>query len=130
MNIDDFELLMLDVEENIHAAIEKWINDPKTETFLDGKETIKVNDINVIYDNSRRYGLFVNGYDLDLPVNCFGAYRDYLGGGVYGGIHANGREKENTLTLARTFVEELIKIENYLGKNHDPMNLESSEIYI
>jgi hypothetical protein len=69
-------------------------------------------DTNRIYfDDSRAWSLYVCGDDLDLPVYKFGAYRNYLGGGMRSGICHNGRKQENTLELAELFVEALEQIE-------------------
>ena len=69
-------------------------------------------DANRIYfDDSRSWSLYICGYDLELDVNKFGAYRNYLGGGMRSGICHNGRKQDNTIGLAELFVEALKQIE-------------------
>ena len=77
-------------------------------------------DANRIYfDDSRGWSLYIRGYDLDLPVNKFGAYREYLGGGVRGSICHNGREQENTLELGELFAKALEQIESAYNAGYE-----------
>lgn len=76
-----------------------------------GKE-ITADDIH--YDDSRAYSLYVLGDKLGLPVYKFGAYRNYLGGGMQGPTCHNGREKEGTVELGEFFAEKLDEISNIL----------------
>lgn len=71
---------------------------------------ITPNDI--IFDDSRSWSLYIHGYRLGLDVNKFGAYRNYLGGGIRSGIKSNGRECDGTVELARQFENGLRQIEN------------------
>ena len=83
------------------------------EDLVNGAEELgfELNSNRIYFDDSRSWSLYICGYDLDLPVNKFGAYRNYLGGGVRGGICSNGRAEDNTLELAELFVKALESIE-------------------
>ena len=75
---------------------------------------------NLIYfDDSRSWSLYINGSDLDLDVNKFGAYRNYLGGGMRGGIGSNGRAEDKTLELAELFEKALEQIENLYNSGYE-----------
>lgn len=77
----------------------------------------EIDEDDIYFDDSRAWSLYVFGSKLDLPVYKFGAYRDYLGGGVRGGIESNGREKDGTLELAEKFEEKLKQIEELINKD-------------
>ena len=71
------------------------------------------------FDDSRSWSLYVHGFALNLPVNKFGAYRNYLGGGVRSGICSNGRAEDNTLELAELFEKALKEIENLYNGGYE-----------
>ena len=73
----------------------------------------------IYFDDSRSWSLYICGYDLDLDVNKFGAYRNYLGGGVRSGICSNGRAEDNTLELAELFEKALKQIENLYNSGYE-----------
>ena len=73
----------------------------------------------IYFDDSRSWSLYIYGSDLDLPVNKFGAYRNYLGGGVRGSICSNGRAEDNTLELAELFEKALKEIENLYNSGYE-----------
>lgn len=73
----------------------------------------------ICFDNSRAWSLYIYGDDLGLPVNKFGAYRNYLGGGVRSGICHNGREFENTVGLGELFVKALEQIESLYNSGYE-----------
>lgn len=75
----------------------------------------------IYFDDSRGWSLYVYGGDLDLAVGKFGAYRNYLGGGVRGSICSNGRAKDNTLELAELFEDALEKIEKVYNQGYEDM---------
>lgn len=77
-----------------------------------GKD-ITCNDIH--YDDSRAYGLYVPGETLGLNCNKFGAYRNYLGGGMRGPIENNGRAQDGTEELGEFFAKVLSEIEEMIA---------------
>lgn len=79
----------------------------------------ELNADRIYFDDSRSWSLYVNGYDLDLDVGKFGAYRNYLGGGMRSGICSNGRKQDNTLELAELFEKALEKIENLINSGYE-----------
>lgn len=75
----------------------------------------------VIYDDSRSYGLYVDAYCVGLDHACrkFGAWRDYLGGFLRDAIDNSGRyipnkeEKcEELRILGQVFEDALREIES------------------
>ena len=79
----------------------------------------ELNANRIYFDDSRSWSLYICGYDLDLDVNKFGAYRNYLGGGVRSGICSNGRVEDNTLELAELFEKALEQIENLYNSGYE-----------
>lgn len=73
----------------------------------------------IYFDDSRSWSLYVSGSDLGLDVGRFGAYRNYLGGGVRSGICSNGRKQDNTLELAELFEKGLEEIENFINSGYE-----------
>lgn len=78
-----------------------------------------IKDSDIHYDESRAYALYVFGDKLDLPVYKFGAYRNYLGGGMRGPIEHNGREQEGTVELGEFFAKQLERIEDLIAVEYD-----------
>ncbi len=74
-------------------------------------EPDKLTRDDIVFDRSRSWSLYIEGYKLDLPVTKFGAFRNYEGGGVHGRIQHNGREKENTVELGEEFMRVLKDME-------------------
>lgn len=101
----DFEIgFDIIIEDLVHSAEELGFS-------------INVDD--VCFDDSRSWSLYVCGDALDLPVEKFGAYRNYLGGGIRGGICSNGRENDGTMELAELFKKALEKIENLYNTGYE-----------
>lgn len=75
---------------------------------------IKADDVE--FDDSRAWSLFVPGSKLGLSCRKFGAYRNYEGGGVRGGIQHNGREEDGTLELGKLFADKLSYVEELIDK--------------
>ena len=71
------------------------------------------------FDDSRAWGLYIDGNKLNLPVRRFGAYRNYEGGGVRGPIHNNGRIEESTIELGEMFEEALLQIESEINEGYE-----------
>lgn len=76
-------------------------------------------DDDVDFDDTRSWSIYVSGKKLGLPVYKFGAYRNYLGGGVRGPIQHNGREKEGTVELGEFFAKKLAEAEELINKGHE-----------
>ena len=79
----------------------------------------ELNANRIYFDDSRSWSLYICGYDLDLNVNKFGAYRNYLGGGMRSGICSNGRAEDNTIELAELFEKALERIENLYNSGYE-----------
>lgn len=74
-----------------------------------------VDEDDIIFDDSRAWSLYIPGHKLGLPVGKFGAYRNYMGGGVRGSLQNNGREKDGTVELGKLFQDKLAEIENLIN---------------
>lgn len=79
----------------------------------------EISSEDIVFDDSRSWSIYIYGDVLGLPVGKFGAYRNYLGGGIRSGICTNGRKEENTLELAELFKEALEKIENIYNEGYE-----------
>ena len=101
-----------DFEYEFENIIEDLVNDAEELGF-------ELNANRIYFDDSRSWSLYICGYDLDLNVNKFGAYRNYLGGDMRGGICSNGRAEDNTLELAELFVKALESIENLYNAGYE-----------
>lgn len=68
----------------------------------------------VIFDNSRAYALYIKGYTIGQNVSKFGAYRNYLGGGLRGSIENSSLyvEDKKLKELAQLFENALKDIES------------------
>ena len=97
--------------DDIYEEVAKKCN----EVFPDAN--VSADDI--VFDDSRGWSLYISGSKLNLPVNKFGAYRNYLGGGVRGSIDNNGREQEGTVELGDFFEEKLKEIESIINSGHE-----------
>ena len=82
-----------------------------------GEERFRDDDVD--FDDTRSWSIYVSGKKLGLPVYKFGAYRNYLGGGVRGQIQHNGREKEGTVELGEFFAKKLAEAEDLINKGHE-----------
>ena len=102
----------IDFEFDYENIIEDLVNKANELGF-------ELNPNRIYFDDSRSWSLYICGYDLDLDVNKFGAYRNYLGGGVRSGICSNGRAENNTLELAELFEEALKQIENLYNNGYE-----------
>ena len=105
-NYQDFNKVWDDIKEQIVEKV--------NEKFPDA-----IDKEDVEFDDSKAWSLFVRGSKLGLPVNKFGAYRNYEGGGVRGKIQNNGREKDGTVELGKLFEDKLKEIENALNKGSE-----------
>ncbi len=74
---------------------------------------------NILFDDSRAWSLYTYGSNIDQPVYKFGAYRNYLGGGVRGGICHNGDDAHDTYELGELFAEYLSKIEDWYNSGYE-----------
>lgn len=85
---------------------------------LTGKD---IEDRDIHFDDSRAWSLYVPGSKLGLPVNKFGAYRNYMGGGVRGSIAHNGREQDGKefAELGDFFAKTLKRIEDLINAGFD-----------
>ena len=102
----------VDFEFEFENIIEDLVNDASELGF-------ELNPNRIYFDDSRSWSLYICGYDLDLDVNKFGAYRNYLGGGMRSGICSNGRAVDNTLELAELFERALESIENLYNSGYE-----------
>jgi hypothetical protein len=68
----------------------------------------------VIFDDSRAYSLYVYGSTINEPVYKFGAWRNYLGGGLRDSIQNSSMyvEDEKLKKLAMLFADALKQIED------------------
>ena len=102
----------LEFEIGYENIIEDLVNEAEELGF-------ELNANRIYFDDSRSWSLYICGYDLDLDVNKFGAYRNYLGGCVRGGICSNGRAEDNTIELAELFEKALERIENLYNSGYE-----------
>lgn len=80
---------------------------------------IELSDRDIHFDDSRAWSFYVYGNLLDLPVFKFGAYRNYMGGGVRGSIEHNGRKQDGTYELGEFFAEQLKRIEDLINAGYE-----------
>lgn len=73
----------------------------------------------IYFDDSRSWSLYVYGSVLNLPVNKFGAYRNYHGGGCRDVMEHNGRSQENTYELGELFKNALLQIEALINEGYE-----------
>ena len=80
-----------------------------------------ISDRDIHFDDSRAWSFYVLGSKLDLPVSKFGAYRNYMGGGVRGSIAHNGREQDGKeyAQLGEFFAQQLKRIEDLINAGFD-----------
>ena len=102
----------LEFEIGYESIIEDLVNKAEELGF-------ELNANRIYFDDSRSWNLYICGYDLDLNVNKFGAYRNYLGGGMRSGICSNGRAEDNTIELAELFEKALERIENLYNSGYE-----------
>lgn len=101
---DELEMTVEDVCDELEAEVKKQFPD------FDG---------HVYFDDSRAWSLYIDGAKIGLPVRKFGAYRNYLGGGVRGGIEHNGRTQDGTVELGNKFADGLRRIEDAYNSGFD-----------
>ena len=111
-----------DSAEVLFRDLAKDLADKVNEKFPEAN--ITADDIE--FDDSRAWSLFIRGSKLGLPVSKFGAYRNYLGGGVRGSLEHNGREKEGTIELGQAFADALAQLEDEINYEEDE---EGNEIH-
>lgn len=104
------------MEERYDQIIAELVNKAKQLGF-------NIDSRSVHFDDSRSWSLYIYGFTLNLPVNKFGAYRDYNGGGIRGPIMHNGRMQDNTLELGGLFEKALLKIEELYNEGYEDMAL-------
>ena len=102
----------LEFEIGYENIIEDLVNEAEELGF-------ELNANRIYFDDSRSWSLYICGYDLDLDVNKFGAYRNQLGGGMRSGICSNGRAEDNTIELAELFEKALERIENLYNSGYE-----------
>ena len=102
----------LEFEIGYENIIEDLVNEAEELGF-------ELNANRIYFDDSRSWSLYICGYDLDLDVNKFGAYRNYLGSGMRSGICSNGRAEDNTIELAELFEKALERIENLYNSGYE-----------
>ena len=102
------------MEERYDQIIAELVNKAKQLGF-------NIDSRSVHFDDSRSWSLYIYGFTLNLPVNKFGAYRDYNGGGIRGPIMHNGRMQDNTLELGGLFEKALLKIEELYNEGYEDM---------
>lgn len=73
----------------------------------------------VFFDDSRAWSLYINGRDVGLKCDKFGAYRNYNGGGVRGPIQHNGRPEDDTVELGEFFAKKLEEVEDVINSGHE-----------
>ena len=106
----------LEFEIGYENIIEDLVNEAEELGF-------ELNANRIYFDDSRSWSLYICGYDLDLDVNKFGAYRNYLGGGMRSGICSNGRAEDNTIELAELFEKALERIENLYNSGYEDADI-------
>ena len=100
---------------NKHAArIAEAINDSYERRARD------ITPEDFVFDDSRAWSFSISGSLLNLPCRRFGAYRDYMGGGVRGGIDHNGRDQDGTTGLGNMFARALREIESAYNEDLTP----------
>ena len=116
----DYEIQRGSLKEDYNDLDVSW-NEITSDLINKVKEVlgIDISDRDIHYDESRAYALYVFGEKLGLPVHKFGAYRNYLGGGMRGPIEHNGREQDGTYELGEFFAEQLEKIEDLISVEYE-----------
>ena len=100
------------MEERYDQIIEELVNKAKALGFNLKSEQI-------YFDDSRSWSLYVYGSVLQLPVNKFGAYRNYHGGGCRDTMEHNGRGQDNTYELGEAFKTTLLAIEALINEGYE-----------
>ena len=82
---------------------------------------VELSDRDIHFDDSRAWSFYVFGSKLGLPVQKFGAYRNYSGGGVRGPIAHNGREQDGKgfSELGEFFAQQLRRIEDLINAGYE-----------
>jgi len=80
---------------------------------------LNVPEGSVFFDGSRNWSLGICGNILGYPVAKFGAYRNYMGGGVRSGIKHNGEKARGNFTKGELFKNALLKIEKIINKDSE-----------
>ena len=71
----------------------------------------------ITFDDSRGWSLFIYGATINYPSYKFGAYRNYLGGGVRGALEHNGTD--DTQQLGQLFADTLSEIEDIINSGYE-----------
>lgn len=100
------------MEERYNKIIKELVEKAKSLGF-------NIDPQSIHFDDSRSWSLYVCGFTLELPVNKFGAYRNYHGGGVRDSIQHNGRHQDNTWELGQLFQEALLEIESLINEGYE-----------
>ena len=74
---------------------------------------------NIFFDDSRAWSLYTYGSNINQPVYKFGAYRNYLGGGIRGSIQHNGDDAHDTYELGCLFASTLAEIERLYNQGYE-----------
>lgn len=90
-----------------------------------GDDCELVSDSQIYFDDSARsHMLYVDGALLNLPVSKFGAWRDYLGGGMLSEVKHNGRTQDGTVELGKLFAKKLEELDEALMDLEEGMHEE------
>lgn len=99
------------------------INNPINNLIQKAKNLgYNITEDDITLDLSRAWSLYIYGHIIDQPVYKFGAYRNYLGGGVRGALEHNGDHDHGTYELGQLFADTLSAIEDII--NEDTKDLE------
>ena len=107
-----------DISEDYDDLNDSWDSITRdTIEEVKNKLGIELSDRDIHFDDSRAWSFYVPGSKLNLPVSKFGAYRNYMGGGVRGSIAHNGREQDGKeyAELGEFFAKQLKRIEDLIN---------------
>lgn len=116
----NYEQSQADISEDYDDLEYSW--DEITQETIDKVKELTGKDIDadtLHFDDSRTWSFYVEGPALGLSCQKFGAYRNYMGGGVRGPIQNNGRKEDNTIELGKFFAQQLAKIEDLINTGYE-----------
>lgn len=101
-----------------YEQIEELINNLAKSAKRLGFTNIDADDI--IFDDSRAWSLYIpSSLKHQWNARKFGAYRNYLGGGICGGIQHNGDTHDGTYELGCLFAHTLAEIERLYNQGYE-----------